>query len=197
MRFDANQVRSTRKLFQWSVVPMVSLAVLTLGRPLLPLLLCLTAISALGCAVVAGTVEEQIDNKGSSWLWRRAMALPRREEWSAHWCGHDGDYRSPPREEVPSKVIARRLHWFTRAVAMMPVWMGGGGLGWKLWWRSTKRGFDRWDRTPSDASDRFVQRIVDELRRRENLRYVRSTHVDCPGAECVYCKDIADGMKNA
>lgn len=198
MKFDVNKIRSTRKIMQWSVVPMAILAVLTLSHPILPIALCFTALLTLVAAVCAGVVEEQVAERGSSWLWRKAKALPRQEEWSAHWFGEEGTYRSPPRPEKPSRVVARRLHWFTRVVAMMPVWMGGGGVWWRLFKRRIVRSFDEWDRTPSGPGDQFVQGVVDEIRRRKRheraLALVRSTHVGCVGRSCKHCNNIVSKM---
>jgi len=194
MQFDAKKIRTTRKTMQWSVVPMATLAALTLGHTLLPLLLCLLSLAMLLCVVCTGLVEEQVVERGSPWLWRKADAMPRQEEWSVAVPAKEGRYREQSVEAEPARLIRRRVHWFTWIVEMMPVWMGGGGLGLRLVWRRMARSFNAWDTTPSDAGDRFVQSIVDELRRRERLDYVRSTHVDCPGRICAHCKDIVSKM---
>lgn len=189
MRFDKNSVRLTRKIFQWSVVPMAILAVLTLGRPLLPLFICFTSIAALGCAVVAGVVEEQIAVRESPWLWRWANRFPR-DVVEFRPCEQTFDYRRAAVIFEP-KIWARYLHPITRVVALMPVWMGGRGLGWRLFKRWAVRSFNEWDRTPNDAGDRFVQSIVEELRRQERLELLRSTHVGCKGSACDHCNDLA------
>ena len=199
MKFDANQIRSTRKIMQWSVVPMAILAVLTLSHPILPIAFCFAALATLLAAVCAGVDVGGRGIRGSPWLWRKAMALPRREEWSAHWFGEEGTYRSPPRPENPSRVVGRRLHWFTRVMAMMPAWMGGGGLGWRLFKRRVVRSFDEWDRTPSGPGDRLIQGVVDEMHRRKRyeraLALVNSTHVECSGRSCKHCNDITSAME--
>ncbi len=200
MKFDANQIRSTRKVMQWSVLPMAILAVLTLSHPLLPLLLCLLALVTLLCAVSAGLVEEQVAERGSPWLWRTARRIQSTITKTVVWYGSEGSYRDMPRPER-RVVFERKSHWFKVLVTMMPTWMGGGGLGWKLGWRFAKRTFIRRNNTRvdrnnkrADFSDRIIQIILNELRRSERLDYVRSTHVGCSGADCTHCNGIVDGM---
>ncbi len=195
MRFDPAIIRRTRKTIQWMVVPVLLAAVFYLSHPILPLLLCFVALGMLLLAAWAGMVEEQVAAHGKSWFLRKALALPREVVMDRGRDAPPADYRKQHVDPTPPRVIARRLHLRTRVVVLLPVALGGAGLGWRLFKRWTVREFNEWDQTPSDPGDRFVQSILDELRRREALERVRSTHVNCSGPNCSHCKQIASEME--
>lgn len=179
-RFDVLEIRRVRKTLQWLVVPMGVLAVLTLSHPILPLLLCFLALGALVTATYVGFVEEQVDVSGSPWLWMKARTLPC-EECTFTKVEKSPTYREPYDAPQPTRVVRRHVHWFTRWVAMMPMAMGGGGLGWRLGWRWVRR-------------TKTVSKMVRSLRRQEALAFVQSTHVGCSGSSCTHCAEIADRM---
>ena len=194
MRFDATKIRKTRTTMQLSALPILVVSALALSHsnPILSIILCFAAIGSLFCAVVAGVVEEQVVEQGSPWLWRWANRFPRMVSEILPSVQTFG-YRDPPLI-IERCVFERKVHRATRVVALMPVWMGGRGLGWRLFKRSAIRSFNEWDRTPSGPGDRFVQAIVDELRRRERFENSRSTHVGCTGRKCQHCQNVASRL---
>jgi hypothetical protein len=178
MHFDVDGIRRVRKWLQWSVVPMALIAVLTLSHPSLPLLLCFAALGVLAVAVWVGFVEEQVAESGSSWLWRKVRGLPC-EEMKLQWLEKSPTYREPYEIPHPPRVVRRHVHWLTWMVAMMPMAIGGTGLGWRLLRREACREVEVWRKG--------VVRKVEWWRVRD---MIRSSHVGCSGRSCTHCNDL-------
>jgi hypothetical protein len=171
MKFNANahQIRRTRKVLQWTVVPMALLAVLTLSSPILPLLLCFLALATCLVALWVGVVEEQVTTHGSSWVYRSAMGKPRRVVVTQPTHAAQGDYRHGWVEPEAPKTT-RQLHWLTWVVVLIPVAVGGKGLGWRLFKREVKREWAAW-------TDGKRERLVTWLEAVELRQFIERTKV--------------------